>query len=166
MDIRPFLTEDAERIKQITVETFTGVAIDFFIEQQFGRLGNGWQERKARSIDDDIRANPDGIFVAVEETGEILGYITTRIDQTSLLGWIPNIGVCTDRKGQGIGMMLMQRALAYLQQAGMTHAKIETLEPNHVGSQFYPQVGFEEVVRQIHYVIRLPGDQETSEHAV
>lgn len=108
MDIRPFLTEDAERIKQITVETFTGVAIDFFIEQQFGRLGNGWQERKARSIDDDIRANPDGIFVAVEETGEILGYITTRIDQTSLLGWIPNIGVCTDRKGQGIGMMLMR----------------------------------------------------------
>lgn len=165
MHIRPFLAEDAERIKAITVETFTGVSIDYFIEEKFGRLGNTWQDRKARSIDEDIRANPEGIFIAVEETGEVIGYITTRIDRTSLLGWIPNIGVRPDRKGEGIGMSLMRQALAYLQETGMTHVKIETLEPNQIGSQFYPQVGFQEVVRQIHYVMQLPGDPDVSDRS-
>src|SRR5262249_36590505 len=165
MQIRPWRPEDSDELKRITVETFVGVAIDYYIEQQFGRLGNDWRERKARSIDEDIRANPAGVFVAGGEDGAVLGYITTRVDRDSRLGWIPNIGVRPELKGRGIGMQLMQHGLAYLRRAGMTHVKIETLEPNQIGSRFYPQVGFQEVVRQIHYVMRLPCDDDVSEPA-
>ena len=45
--------------------------------------------------------------------------------------------------------------LAYLRGQGMEAAKIETLAQNAVGSQFYPSVGFREVARQIHYLMRL-----------
>ena len=165
MQIRAWHPEDTDELKRITVETFIGVAIDYYIEQQFGRLGNDWRERKARSIDEDIRANPDGVFVAVGDDGTVLGYITTRVDRDSHLGWIPNIAVRPELKGRGIGMQLMQHALAYLCQAGMTHVKIETLEPNQIGSRFYPQVGFQEVVRQIHYVMRIPTNDDVSEPA-
>lgn len=161
MRIRPWRPEDTEEIKRITVETFVGVAIDYYIEQQFGRLGNDWQARKARTIDEDIQANPEGVLVAEADDGTVIGYITTRVNHESLLGWIPNMGVRPELKGQGIGKQLMQQALAYLQAAGMTHVKIETLEPNQIGSHFYPQVGFQEVVRQIHYVMRLPTDDDS-----
>jgi len=37
----------------------------------------------------------------------------------------------------------------------MTHAKIETLAQNAVGCHLYPSVGFEEVARQVHFVMAL-----------
>lgn len=160
MRIRPWQTDDTEAIVRITVETFVGVAIDYYIEQQVGRLGNDWQARKARAIRDDIETNPAGVLVAEGDDGSVLGYITTRVDYDSRLGWIPNIGVRPELKSHGIGAQLMRAALAYLRQAGMTHVKIETLEPNQIGARFYPQAGFKEVVRQIHYVMALPADDD------
>lgn len=152
MMIRPWAPGDTDAMKQITVDAFVGVAIDYHIEQRFGVLGNDWKARKARHIDADVAAHPEGVFVA-EEEGVILGYITTRIDHESKMGWIPNIAVRPDLKSRGLGKQLMEYGLNYLKQAGMTHAKIETLAVNEIGSRFYPQMGFEEVVRQIHYVM-------------
>jgi hypothetical protein len=37
----------------------------------------------------------------------------------------------------------------------MQVAKIETLEQNPVGQALYPDLGFQEVARQIHYAMRL-----------
>jgi hypothetical protein len=36
--------------------------------------------------------------------------------------------------------------------AGMTHAKIETLERNVVGYGLYTSMGFEELARQVHFL--------------
>jgi ribosomal protein S18 acetylase RimI-like enzyme len=160
--IRPWAPGDTAALKQITVAAFVGVAIDYHIEQKFGVLGNDWQARKARHIDGDVAAHPEGVFVA-EEDGVILGYITTRIDPESKLGWIPNIAVRPDLKSRGLGKQLMAYGLNYLKRAGMTHVKIETLAVNEIGSQFYPQMGFEEVVRQIHYVMDLSKQEDSHE---
>lgn len=154
MQIRPWSPADTEALKRITVEAFVGVAIDHHIEQMFGLLGNDWKARKAKHIDADVTAHPDGVFVA-EENGEVLGYVTTRIDHESRMGWIPNIAVQPELKSRGLGKQLMEYALDYFRQVGMTHVKIETLAVNNIGSRFYPQMGFKEVVRQIHYVMDL-----------
>lgn len=161
MNIRPWAPGDTEGIKQITAESFVGVAIDYHIEQRFGKLGNDWRARKAKHMDADVEANRAGVFVA-DEDGTILGYITTRLDHESGLGWIPNIAVRPDLKSRGLGKQLMEHALEYFRQSGMTHVKIETLAVNEIGSRFYPQMGFEEVVRQIHYVMDLSKREETS----
>lgn len=154
MQIRPWTPGDTDALKQITVDAFAGVAIDYYIEQQFGILGNDWKARKAKHIDWDVAANPEGVFVA-EEDGVVLGYVTTRIDRESRLGWIPNIAIRPDFKSRGLGKHLMEAALEYFRKAGMTHVKIETLAVNEIGSRFYPQMGFKEVIRQVHYVMDL-----------
>ncbi|MBI2505616.1 MAG: hypothetical protein HYW07_20580, partial [Candidatus Latescibacteria bacterium] len=46
-------------------------------------------------------------------------------------------------------------ALDYLHRQGMEAVKIETLAQNAIGSLFYPSMGFREVARQIHYLMRL-----------
>ena len=155
--IRPYREEDRERLKEITVAAFTVQAsIDRRIEEQFGVLGSvDWAARKRQAIDADCDAHPDGILVAEAEDGHVIGYITTRLNAESRLGWIPNLAVDPIWQGRGLGRQLVLAALDYLRRAGMIHAKIETLTSNERGQALYPSLGFIEVARQIHYVREL-----------
>jgi len=153
--IRKFRPTDLDRLKDITVVCFDGVSIDQGMERAVGLVaGKDWKWRKARSIQEDADANPDGIFVC-EADGEVVGYITTRLDPESKIGWIPNLATDPAHQGKGVGKALMQAALAYLKAAGMAAVKIETLEQNRIGRKFYPSAGFVEIARQIHYVKKL-----------
>jgi ribosomal protein S18 acetylase RimI-like enzyme len=153
--IRKFRPSDLERLQEITIRGFEGVSIDYAVEQRFGVIaGKDWKWRKAQSIQWDVEANPEGVFV-YEAGGRVVGYITTRLDGRSRIGWIPNIAIDPASQGRGVGKALMQAALDYLRASGMLYAKIETLEQNKKGRKFYPSVGFKEVARQIHYLMRL-----------
>lgn len=155
MTIRVYQESDRQTLKDITVICFDGVSIDQNIENRFGTIdGKNWQWRKARHIDADVEANPSGVFLA-EECGQVVGYITTRVDCDSKIGGIPNIAVLPDHRAHGVGKALMKHALAYFREQGMAFAKIETLDQNQIGSAFYPKTGFEEVARQIHYILPL-----------
>lgn len=154
--IRPYVPADRERLKDITEQAFPAVSVDKLIEERYGVLnGTSWTVRKRRAIDDDCDANPDGIFVAEDDQGRIVGYITTRLWTETRMGWIPNLAVDPVCQGQGIGRRLIKRALDYFRAEGMTHAKLETLENNDVGKHLYPDLGFEELVKQIHYTMAL-----------
>ena len=154
--IRNYQPIDLSRVKEITAICFEGVSIDRNIEEAFGLLGGkDWRWRKLRHLDADTSGeNASGVFV-YEEGEEIVGYITCRIDSESKIGWIPNMAVSPECQGKGIGRKLMDHVFNYLHEAGMEVAKIETLDQNPVGQVFYPNMGFEEVARQVHYAKKL-----------
>ena len=153
MKIRPYQPSDLETLKTITAICFDGVCIDQNIEQLYGLIhGQDWRWRKKRHIDDDAAINAAGIFVA-EEDGQIVGYVTTRVDPGAKVGGIPNFAVLPAYQQRGIGRKLLEKAVAYLAAEGMQFARIETLAQNEVGAHFYPKFGFQEVARQVHYVM-------------
>ncbi len=153
--IRRYEPQDLDRIKEITVICFEGVSIDHNIEKTFGQFSEtDWKVRKAAHMDDDVAANAEGIFV-YEEEDIVIGYITTRIFREALIGQILNLSVIPGHQGKGIGKALMKAALDYFEDEGMKVAKIETLDQNDVGQSFYPNAGFKEVARQIHYAMPL-----------
>ena len=153
--IRPFPPDDLEAIKVITIEGFEGVSVEHGIELKFGEIaGHDWRWRKARHVDEDVKEHAAGIFVA-EIDGEILGYISTRLDPEASKGRIPNLAVAASARGQGIGRKLIGHALDYFRTEGMGVAVIETMASNPIGQSLYPSCGFEEVGRQIHYACRL-----------
>lgn len=155
MIIRPFHPDDLPTLKRITVAAFDGVSIDQGIERRFGTISDhDWQWRKARHLDDDVARDPSGIFVA-EIDGRVIGGITTWIDHEAGIGHIPNIALEADCRGQGLGRRLIEFALQRFREAGLTHAKIETLEQNAIGQHLYTSLGFREVARQIHFVAEL-----------
>jgi len=155
MLIRKFQEADRAVIKEITAICFDGVAIDHALEERYGLIdGKDWRYRKVRHIDSDIAANADGIFVA-EVDNQVIGYITTRLDQESKVGGIPNLGVLPGYRGAGIGRQLIETAVAYAKAAGMLYLRIETLAHNPIGQYLYPSCGFQEVARQVHYVMPL-----------
>jgi ribosomal protein S18 acetylase RimI-like enzyme len=155
MRIRTYAVGDLARLQEITVQAFEGVSIDRNIEREFGRLGSSsWQERKAEQISQDVEANPNGVFVA-EEAGQIVGYLTTRIDRGTRVGRIPNLAVDEQHRGKGIAKALFSRAFHYFKEEGMLYSKIEALEQNEIAVAFYPRLGYEEVARQVHYFMKL-----------
>ena len=137
--IRKYTSSDLEILREITIICFERVSIDKNIEDEYGL------------IDADIEINPEGVFIA-EVDNQVVGYITTRINQITKIGEIPNLAVHPKFQHQGLGRQLIQAALDYFRQEGMHMAKIETLEQNPVGTTFYPKMGFTEIARQIHYV--------------
>ncbi|MEQ1831033.1 MAG: GNAT family N-acetyltransferase [Pirellula sp.] len=155
LKIRPYQSSDLEELKRITIEGFEGIAIDQRAEMVVGILSNrDWRWRKARHVDDDVEANPRGVFVA-EEDGVVLGYISTRLDHECGKGRIPNLAVDRSVRGRGIGRQLIEHALEYFRSNGMTWAVIETMDNNPIGQHLYPSCGFIETCRQIHFARKL-----------
>ena len=155
MHIRLYQPSDLEELRRMTIEGFDGTAIDQNVEKSFGLLaGHDWRWRKARHIDEDVAANPEGVFVA-EENGHVLGYITTRMDREASKGRIPNLAVDEAARGRGLGRRLIEHALEYFRREGMAYVMIETMSNNAVGQHLYPSCGFVEAGRQIHYALKL-----------
>ena len=156
VSIRPYRPADLSRLQEITAQTFGPVSIDRNMEQLLGPFGvGGWQGRKLDAIADDCRAQPDGVFVADDPTGRVVGYVTTRLNPAASIGWIPNLAVDSAHQGRGLGRTLLLHALDFFRASGMRVAKIETLEQNPVGQSLYASLGFKEAARQIHYAMRL-----------
>src|SRR5437016_1162497 len=121
--IRPFEPADLPRLQEITAETFGPVSIDRNMETLLGPFGAGdWKSRKASAIAEDCRAQPDGVFVVTDADGSVVGYVTTRINSISGIGWIPNLAVDPAHQGKGLGRALLEHAIEFLRTAGMSVA--------------------------------------------
>jgi ribosomal protein S18 acetylase RimI-like enzyme len=155
IDIRAFQESDRSAVRQLTIAAFEGVSIDHNIEERLGPVaGRDWRWRKSRDVDCDIDMAGTEVAVAEDDcAGRVVGYITMHCDPETRIGWIHNLAVEVMTRGQGVGRRLIEHALSHFRAAGMTIAKIETLEQNTIGRHLYPSVGFVEVARQIHYAM-------------
>jgi len=160
--IRSFRESDRPVVRELTIAAFEGVSIDHNIDLRLGPIaGRDWRWRKARDVDRDIDSPGAELAVAEDDqSGAVVGYVTMQCDAESRIGWIHNLVVAGAARGQGLGRRLIEHALFHFRAAGMTVAKIETLEQNAIGRQLYPSLGFIEVARQIHYAKPLSNDPD------
>ena len=156
MIIRTYRESDREALKEITITCFDGnSSIDHNMESLFGLVdGRDWKWRKRLHMDSDIAANAAGIFIA-EIEGRPVGYINTRIDHENRIGYIPHMAVLPAHRRIGIGRKLLDSAVAFLRDQGMSHVRISTLETNSPSQQLYSSYGFKEVSQQIHYMMQI-----------
>jgi ribosomal protein S18 acetylase RimI-like enzyme len=154
--IRPYRESDRTAVVNLTVAAFEGVSIDHGLDLKLGgAAGKDWRWRKGRDIERDLAMPTTELAVAEDSTGAVVGYVTMDFDRDTLIGWIHNLAVAAELRGQGLGRLLIEHALDRFRAAGMTVAKIETLEQNAIGRHLYPSLGFREVARQIHYAMPL-----------
>jgi ribosomal protein S18 acetylase RimI-like enzyme len=160
--IRPYRQTDRPAMVELTIAAFQGVSIDHNLDERLGPIaGRDWRWRKGRDIEQDIDTPGSELAVAEDQvSGEAVGYVTMAIDGETRIGWIHNLAVENDLRGQGLGRRLIEHALDRFRAAGMTVAKIETLEQNPIGRHLYPSLGFQEIARQIHYAMPLSPESE------
>ena len=153
--IRKFKTKDLDAMKRMTVEAFYGLSADMAIEKKFGKLaGTTWQERKTDAVVMDIKDPRTTTFVD-EQEGRVVGYVTCHIAPKLKLGHIGNLAVSLSHQGKGSGRALIERAFTFFRDRGMEHVRIETLAHNELCMKFYPDLGFQEVGRQVLFCMRL-----------
>jgi ribosomal protein S18 acetylase RimI-like enzyme len=153
--VRRFRPADAPRVKAITTAAFAPVSIDAAVDRRWPGLAPvPWEERKWASMQPQIAQAPEHCWVA-EAGGEVIGYVTTEVLPAVGVGRIPDLAVDGAWQGQGVGRLLLERALDMFRELGLPLARIETLSHNEVGRHLYPSLGFELVATQLHYVMPL-----------
>lgn len=83
--------------------------------------------------------NPDTCFVA-EEEGKLVGVIMAGNDGRR--GYIYHTSVHPERRKQGIGKRLVDRAMDALKQCGIHKVALVVFERNEGGNQFWENMGF------------------------
>ena len=135
---------DRATVVELTVAAFQGVSIDHNLDGRLGPVaGRDWRWRKGRDIEVDIDMPGSELAVAEDDRSRRGRSVTSRcaIDPESRIGWIHNLAVDAGLRGQGLGRRLIEHALDRFRAAGMTVAKIETLEQNPIGRHLYPCAG-------------------------
>jgi len=153
--VRPARPEDIDAIIAITKQVFGPNALECHIARMLDTHGPvSWIDIKAQDLRRELIAGCAVCFVA-EMGGRIVGYATNYINQLASRGTIANLAVSAECQGRGVGRLLLERSIDRFRELGLKQAKIETLECNQAGQHLYPSVGFQEVARQIHYVMAL-----------
>jgi ribosomal-protein-alanine N-acetyltransferase len=86
----------------------------------------------------------DGFLVAADESGGVVGYVVadTVPNHGQPLGHIKDIAVHPDRRGEGIGATLLQRALEVLRSVDAARVKLEVRAGNEAAIHLYREFGF------------------------
>ena len=106
-----------------------------------------WKEHEGTNPVDDspegfaryLGRNPATSFVA-EENGRIIGTILAGHDGRR--GIFHHVVVAPDRRGQGIGRMLVESAMEALRKEGITKVLLVVFNHNENGNQFWEHMGF------------------------
>ena len=122
MQIRNFRGSDFEQIVEIEMEAFS--EHNPYIYMNFYEM------------------NPEGFFVA-EEGGIIYGFVMGYRSKISE-GRIFSIAVHKNKRGKGIGTMLLQKILQEFQLLNLQSAKLEVRKSNFKAIDFYKKMGFVE----------------------
>lgn len=156
--IRKAVTSDRQAILQIAKAAYDGVSIDERIAKLGGEDGELWRERKAQDVAHTLESFPDGALVATTPDGQVVAFVTTEIVSYKELGHVVDLAVQAAHRGKGVGRRLLEQAIDYLRRQGVKYIKIETLTSNPAGMHLYPDCGFVEVARQIHYAMVVKPD--------
>lgn len=87
----------------------------------------------------------DRSFLVAEADGSIVGYVVADVvpSQGRPMGHIKDIAVRPDRRNQGIGTILLERALGVLEAAGAREVRLEVRESNGSAAGLYRSFGFD-----------------------
>jgi ribosomal protein S18 acetylase RimI-like enzyme len=111
-----------------------------------------WQERKCGQVHRLYQAFPEGVW-ALEEAGEVFGFVTLYLVREKNYGAIANNGVHPRRQGQGWGKFMYQHVLDYFRAQGLRYAYVDTgLDDAHIPARrAYEAVGFDRQVPVVEY---------------
>ncbi len=155
MQIEPARPEDEAGIIEITIQAYENVTIEHTTDRRFGVVGpTDWRRRKADSVRAEL-ADPNVTTLLAREGEEIAGYATVHMDDKTRFGRVLNLAVSTNNHRRGIGRKLLEASINLMRERGMRLARIETLHDNVAGQRLYPDVGFEEISRQIIFAMPL-----------
>jgi GNAT superfamily N-acetyltransferase len=156
MQIAPYNPHQLDAVIHLSLRAWAPVfdsiqtAIDLDVYQAF--YPDGWRVSQQKAIEDVCAAEDTHVWVAIRsnhdsegtDTDLIVGFVAVKLHQESSMGEIYMIAVDPDFQGRGIGSALIEFALNWMREAGMSIAMVETGgDPGHAPARHtYEKAGF------------------------
>ena len=104
---------------------------------------DNWRVSQQKAVEDVCAAEDINVWVAID-AGSTVGFVAVKLDFESSMGEIYMVAVDPDFQGHGIGSALIEFALDWMKDAGMSVAMVETGgDPGHAPARrTYEKVGF------------------------
>ena len=147
MEIKPYCSDHLDAIIRLSLRAWTPVfdsiknTMNTDIYQAF--YPDDWRVSQQKAVGDVCAAEDTKIWVAIEADSTI-GFIAVKIHSDDSMGEIYMIAVDPDFQSQGIGTALIEFALAWMKDAGISIAMVETGgDEGHAPARHtYEKVGF------------------------
>ena len=143
--IRPYEDRDAEAVVGLSLRAWEPVFAS--LEQTlgteiFGLLHPDWRADQQKAVEDVCAAERFPVWVA-EADARAVGFVAVALQPERSMGEIYMVAVNPDFQGGGIGTALSEFALAWIKDAGMVVAMVETGgDPGHAAARHtYEKVG-------------------------
>ncbi len=101
------------------------------------------------AFEEELNSPLSTLFVAVQEDGEIAGYLVLRCVYDE--GEIINVAVAPKFRRLGCGRFLMESAFTQAKKAGLSVLMLEVRRSNHAAIKLYERFGFEKVGERKNY---------------
>jgi ribosomal protein S18 acetylase RimI-like enzyme len=147
--LRPGVLEDAERLAALGAATFT---------ETFGHLYTGADlaaflaEKRTPEVYARLIADPDVFLtVASDPDGALVGYVLAGAcklpvpDLEQEAGEVRELYLLASHQGRGLGTLLLERALAWLDETGRSPLYVGVWSGNHGAQRLYGRYGFRKV---------------------
>lgn len=113
-------------------------------------------ERAFRASFEELRVSRDALLLVASDGEHLLGYCLAFDHATfyanGRVAWVEEITVREDRRGQGIGRILMDGAEAWARQRGATLLALATRR----AAAFYGALGYEESATYFRKLLKAP----------
>ncbi|MBI1928891.1 GNAT family N-acetyltransferase [Candidatus Poribacteria bacterium] len=114
-------------------------------EEMHRDLCANWEEEKESQVRRHWREHPDWFRVVESiETGQVVGFITFRIDDAKSMGTIGNNAVALEAQGKGLGTLMYNYVLDLFREHELKYASVTTgLDEGHAPARrAYEKAGF------------------------
>lgn len=145
--IRPYTAADLPAIVEIANRAWRDIYRMFrerFGDELFDLIVPDEATEKGRQVRRHCEAHPDWTLIC-EREGNIVGFVTFRMDHEKRIGEIGNNGRDPDCRLKGIGQEMYAAVLEHFRREGMLYAKVGTgLDDAHAPARrAYERAGFD-----------------------
>ena len=144
--IRLFEDSDVEAVVSLSLRAWAPVFAS--IEQAMGsaiykHLVPDWRASQQQAVEDVCASQQTRVWVAEVDAGSV-GFVAVELHPEDNFGEIYMLAVDPDYQGCGIGTALTEFALAWIKDAGMPVAMVETgFDPGHAAARrTYEKAGY------------------------
>ncbi|BAC91352.1 GNAT family N-acetyltransferase [Gloeobacter violaceus] len=146
MRIEPFNAHQLEAVIRLSLRAWAPVfdsiqkVMDHDVYQNFYP---DWRVSQRKAVEDVCSTEDTNVWVAID-AGSTVGFVAVKLHSEDSMGEVYMVAVDPDFQGQGIGTALMEFALNWLKDAGMSVAMVETGgDPGHAPARrTYEKLGF------------------------
>uniref|UniRef100_B8HQW3 GCN5-related N-acetyltransferase n=1 Tax=Cyanothece sp. (strain PCC 7425 / ATCC 29141) TaxID=395961 RepID=B8HQW3_CYAP4 len=148
MQIEPYQPQHLNAVIDLSLRAWTPVfdsiqqAINPDVYRAF--YPDHWRVSQQKAVEEVCAAEGTNVWVAID-SGSTVGFVAVKLHAEDSMGEIYMVAVDPDFQGHGIGSALIEFALNWMKDAGMSIAMVETGgDSGHAPARHtYEKVGFE-----------------------